>query len=333
MMPREEILRSIPRFQKLRVLVVGDVFLDEYVESEMFEVSKEGPMPVLRFESKAQLAGAAGNLASTVRGLGAQVSVVGLVGRDANGRVLIDQLRKKGLRTQGILQDPKQATLTYTKIRARVASSPSQEILRIDVLPDGPLGEAREKEVLQAIEREIRGSSGVVVLDQIHHLITPRILHEVPRMARAWKIPIQGSSRDHIADFRGFDLITPNEREALGAVGGRRDDFRGLGLRLRRRGRHRQVVLTLGPDGMALFPERGGMVRLPTLARKVVDVTGAGDSVSAVAVLGNILGWDLETIGYTASCAAAVVVARVGTYHLDADDLAQAIRETEPVVL
>src|SRR5438093_3913873 len=115
MMPREEILRQIPRFRGLRVLVVGDLFLDEYVETEMFEVSKEGPIPVLRFESQTQIAGAAGNLASTIRGLGAEVSVVGLVGRDPHGDVLLGALRRKGIRTAGVLADREQATLTYTK--------------------------------------------------------------------------------------------------------------------------------------------------------------------------------------------------------------------------
>src|SRR5437867_1988349 len=130
MLSRDDMLRAIPRFQKLRVLVVGDLFLDEYIESEMFEISKEGPLPVLRFETRTQVAGAAGNLASTIRGLGAQVSVVGLVGRDPNGQVLVEQLRRKGLRTEGILKDPQQPTLTYTKVRARVANTPSREVLR-----------------------------------------------------------------------------------------------------------------------------------------------------------------------------------------------------------
>jgi rfaE bifunctional protein kinase chain/domain len=331
MMTREEMVRAIPEFRKLQVLVVGDLFLDEYIESEMFEISKEGPIPVLRYEGKSQLAGAAGNLASTLAGLGALVSVVGLAGRDPNGKVLVDQLKKKGLRTRGIVVDPRQATLTYTKVRARVANTPSKEILRMDVLPRGPLEKSQEERVLSAIERDIRSADGVVVLDQIRHLITPRLLREVPRLAAARRIPIQGSSREHIGEFRGFDLITPNDREALGAVGGRRDDFRGLGERLKKKGRHRQVMLTLGADGMALFPRNGGMTRLPTLAREVVDVTGAGDSVSAVALLGNILGWDLTSLGWAASCAASVVIARVGTYHLSAADLARAIRSSPEV--
>jgi D-beta-D-heptose 7-phosphate kinase/D-beta-D-heptose 1-phosphate adenosyltransferase len=329
----QEMLRAIPRFRKLRVLVVGDLFLDEYIESEMFEISKEGPMPVLRFESKTQVAGAAGNLASTIRGLGAAVSLVALVGRDPNGEVLLDQLRRKGLRTGGIYTDPNQATLTYTKIRARVSSAPSREIMRMDVLPDGPLDDRREKRILASLEREIRWAQGIVVLDQIHHLITPRILREVVRLARKRGIPVQGSSRNHIGSFRGFDLITPNDVEALGAVGGSRRNIALLGERLREQGRHRQVILTLGPDGMALFPTGGGLTRLPTFAREVVDVTGAGDCVSAVAVLGNILGWNLVSIGWAASCAAAVVIARVGTYHLSAADLAEAIRAREKLDL
>jgi rfaE bifunctional protein kinase chain/domain len=321
----ERLARGIGGFRKLSVLVVGDLFLDEYIESEMFEISKEGPIPVLRFLSKTQVAGAAGNLASTIRGLGAEVSMVALVGRDPSGQVLLDQLRAKGVRTTGILVDPRQATLTYTKIRARVPACPSKEILRMDVLPDGPLGRQREDRVLASVEKEIRRVDGVVVLDQIHHLITDRVLREIPRLARARGIPVQGSSRSRIGSFRGFDLITPNDAEALGAMGGRRERVLDAGQRLKQKGRHRQVILTLGPDGMALYPRKGPPARIPTFAREVVDVTGAGDCVSAVAALGNILGWDLPSIGFAASCAAAVVISKVGTYHLTAGDLGAAI--------
>jgi len=327
MLSREQILKEIARFQKLTVVVAGDLFLDEYIETEMFEISKEGPFPVLRFESRTQFAGAAGNLASAIRGLGAQVSVVGIVGKDRNGQVILDQFRAKGMRTRGILIDPEKPTLTYTKFRARVPNAPSKEVFRMDVLPDGPLDAKREEKVLAALARETKRADAVILLDQIRHLISPRVLDGAPRLARKRKIPIQGSSRDHIGEFRGFDLITPNDREALGAVGGGREDIAGLGERLKRHGKHRKVILTLGPDGMALFPEKGPMARIPTVARQVIDVTGAGDAVSAAAVLGNVLGWDIETLGFTASCAAAVVIARVGTYHLTAADLARAVCE------
>jgi D-beta-D-heptose 7-phosphate kinase/D-beta-D-heptose 1-phosphate adenosyltransferase len=305
-MPPRAVAASIRAFHKLRILVVGDLFLDEYVEGEMFEISREGPIPVVRVESRTQTPGAAGNLASSLRNLGARVSVVGATGRDPNGKVLLGCLRRWGVRTGGVIIDPGSPTLTYSKLRARVESSPSREILRVDVLPRGPMEPRLEKAVLSAIQRASAGAHGIIVLDQIHHLVSRRVLRELPRIARARGALLHGSSREHIADFRGFDLITPNDREAMEAVGASTARPERLARDLRSAGKHRKILLTLGERGMIALDGRGDVKRFPTYAHTVADVTGAGDAVSSVALLGNILRWDIATIAWTASQAAAI---------------------------
>jgi D-beta-D-heptose 7-phosphate kinase/D-beta-D-heptose 1-phosphate adenosyltransferase len=320
-MPPRAIAASIRGFRKLRVLVVGDLFLDEYVEGEMFEISREGPIPVVRVESRTQTPGAAGNLASSLRNLGARVSVVGVVGRDPNGKALLESLRRRGVRTGGVILDAGSSTLTYSKLRARVESSPSREVLRVDVLPSGPMEPRLEKAVLSAIRRASAGAHGIIVLDQIHHLISRRILREVPGIARSRGAILHGSSREHIADFRGFDLITPNDREAMEALGASKARPERLARDLQSAGRHRKVLLTLGEKGMTALDGRGDLKRFPTYARTVADVTGAGDAVSSVALLGNILRWDIATIAWTASQAAAIAVEHVGTHHVSSSEL------------
>lgn len=330
LMPRlspAEIVRSLGDFRGLKVLVVGDLFLDEYIEGEMFEISKEGPIPVVRLESRARTAGAAGNLASSIRNLGASVSVAAVVGRDANGKELLLQLRRKGIRVAGVLVHPRKPTLTYTKVRARVENTPSREILRMDVLPDAPLDRGIERRLLAAIRREARGADGIIVLDQVHHVVSKRVLGALPRIAHASGALLHGSSREHIAGFRGFNLITPNDREAQAAVGGSDVDPARPGRALRENGKHEKVMLTLGEDGMVLIERGRSIVRIPTYAREVLDVTGAGDAVSSVAMLGNILGWDIVTLGWTASQAAAIAVEHVGTHHVSLEELKQRILE------
>jgi rfaE bifunctional protein kinase chain/domain len=314
-------------FRRLRVLVVGDLFLDEYVEGEMYEVSKEGPIPVVRVESRTRTPGAAGNLAASIRNLGARVSIVGIAGRDQNGKDLLASLRRLGVRTEGVVVDPGSPTLTYSKLRARVESTPSREILRVDILPGGPLSPRLEKAVIAAVKRVSAGAHGIIVLDQIHHLISPRVLGEIRRIARARRALLHGSSRDHIAGFRGFDLITPNDREAEGAVGGSAGTPDRLARTLASEGKHRKVLLTLGELGMAALDESGIVKRFPTYARSVVDVTGAGDAVSSVALLGNILRWDIATVAWSASQAAAIAVEHVGTHHVSHAELARRILE------
>jgi rfaE bifunctional protein kinase chain/domain len=247
--------------------------------------------------------------------------VVGVVGKDANGSILLSRLRKKGIRTNGVAVDPSRSTFTYTKVRARVENTPSRELFRMDILPGGPPDARTEATIVSALRRESRGADAVIVLDQIHHLVTPRLLDEVPRIAREARALLHGSSRDHIALFHDFDLITPNDREASGAVGGRARGVEAMGRLLQRRGRHRKILLTLGAEGMVAFPEAGAPGRLPTLAQEVVDVTGAGDALSSVAVLGNVLGWDLGTLAWTASHAAAIAIAHVGTHHVSREEL------------
>ena len=322
----KDVLNGLKGFHGLRVLVVGDLFLDEYIESEMYEISKEGPIPVVRFESKTQLAGAAGNLASSIRNLGGQVSVVGLVGNDANGRILTSQLRRKGIRTKEVISCTKQPTLTYTKFRARVENTPSKEILRMDVLPIAPLSAQMERRVIAAVRREAKNVDAIIVLDQIEHLISDRLLKELPAIAKKSSALLHGSSRDRIGAFSEFDLLTPNDREACSAVGLPVEEVVKAGQTLKRRGRHKQIMLTLGAQGMELFPHRGTAERIPSVATDVQDVTGAGDAVSSVTVLGNVLGWDLKTLAWTASLAASIAIAHVGTHHVTLAELRARIR-------
>ena len=120
---------SLDDFSSLHVLVLGDLFLDEYLEGEMFEISREGPIPVVKLTSRLGTAGAAGNLACSLRNLGAQVSILSLIGEDPAGKDLLSQLEEKNIGSDALIRLPSKPTLTYTKIRARVANAPSREIL------------------------------------------------------------------------------------------------------------------------------------------------------------------------------------------------------------
>ena len=331
---------TVDRFREQRVLVVGDLFLDEYIETEMYEVSKEGPIPVLRFESSCRAAGASGNLASSIRKLGAKVELVAVAGNDANGTYLLEALRADGIDADGVCVSDDTRTFTYSKIRARVENAPSREILRLDVLPTEPLDTCREALLLETLRARIPEVDGVIVLDQIGHLLTDTILEEISRTTRAAGVHLQGSSRDRLELLRDYDLVIPNDREtvaALRALGALEDDdgvdtastegssVAHLGQTLLERSGHQRVLLTLGAEGMALFTRdpatRGRAARLPTLASDVLDVTGAGDAVSSAALLATLAGEDLTSAAWLAACAAAVAIAEVGTHHVTRDEL------------
>lgn len=325
--PRQ-LAASLDGFSSLRVLVIGDLFLDEYLSGEMFEISKEGPVPVLRLDSRVSTPGAAGTLACCLKNLGATVSIVSLAGEDSAGDELVAQLGEKGIDTGGVIRLPSNPTLTYTKIRAGVESAPSREILRMDVLPDEPIDRDIEDRVLAAIEERAARLDGIIVLDQVDHLVTKRILARLPELAAEHDIFLQGSSRQRLKEFHGFDLVIPNREEALGALGetGTAPSPGDLAQRLQKQGSHGEVLLTLGPDGMAALDSDGVEVYfLPTEAREIMDVTGAGDAVSSTVLLGRLSGWDLYSAAWASSHSAAIAIARVGTHHVTREELREAL--------
>jgi len=330
--PIDELLRALDDLGRHRVLVVGDLFLDEYVEGEMVGISKEGPIPIVRFRSRTTAAGAAGNLASSIRNLGAQVSIVSVAGRDTAGDLLLAELVAKGIDISGVIVDAQRPTLQYGKIRAGVDNAPSREILRLDVLPDGPVRAEIEFELLARIKARLGEVDAVIVLDQIHYTITPAMLERLPELARSAGVFLQGSSRERLAEFREFDLVIPNEAEARAALGAASTgEIDRVGREVAQRGRHRELLLTLGPDGMACFPDPRrdeAPVRIPTFAREIADVTGAGDAVASAVILGRLAGWDLTTAAWCASHCAAIAVAHVGTHHVNRGELERALRDT-----
>ena len=327
-LPLQELSAELGAFPKLRVLVLGDLFLDEYLEGEMFEISREGPIPVVKLASRVRTAGAAGNLACSLKNLGAQVSVLSLVGEDPAGEELLRQLEKKNIGTESIIRLPSKPTLTYTKIRARVANAPSREILRLDVLPEEPIDNSLEDRVLSVLGAVASKLDAIIVLDQVHHLVTRRILDELPAIAAAHKLFLQGSSRERLAEFHDFNLVIPNDQEAREALGipGEKLPAGELAGELKQQGGHREILLTLGPDGMAALGEnREEAILLPSLAGEVVDVTGAGDAVSSAVLLGRLAGWDLHSAASVASHCASIAISRAGTHHVTLQELQEAL--------
>ena len=327
----QQLSATLDDFSRLRVLVLGDLFLDIYLEGEMFEISREGPIPVVRLASRFGTAGAAGNLACSLRNLGASVCLVSLLGEDTPGADLLELLENEGIDTSAIIRQPSKPTLTYTKVRARVEAAPSREILRMDVLPDEPIDSSIEDQVLASIEERAEELDGIIVLDQVGHLVTKRILGRLKELAAEYKVFLQGSSRERLAEFEGFDLVIPNDQEALGALGKTAGELSAAELagQLRQLGSHDEVLLTLGPDGMAaLGRDQAEAVLLPTFAREVVDVTGAGDAVSSVALLGKLSGWDLDSTAWAASHSAAIAIAHTGTHHVGLEELREALART-----
>lgn len=300
----------VERFSQKRVLVVGDLFLDENIYGAMTGVSIEAPVPVFEVHERRHNPGAAGNTACNAAALGASTLLVSYVGDDSNAALVQAGLRASGVDTLGLTTAPQRPTNTYGKLRAACHHAPPQEILRADTPRPSPIEGELERAVIAAIERLAPGVDAIIVTDQVGSVATDRVLGAVAAAAREAGIPAVGDSRGRAHLFSAFTALTPNEREAMAATGRDTPDDAAMALAKRAE----RVFLTRGRDGIRLF-ERGQPPRdfpAMTAPRDVADVTGAGDTVTAVAGLALACGATSQEAALLANAAAALAVRQAG---------------------
>lgn len=300
------------RFSGIRVLVVGDPILDEYVTGDCTRLSPEAPIPVLRVRETRSVLGGAANTAANVAALGGHAILVGVVGRDDAGRRLRDLAESRGI-TSAMVEDDRP---TSRKVRALGGQ---QQLLRLDYEDDTPASPRVVQAALDHVRQHLSGSAVVVVSDYAKGLVSPAFSQEVLALAKRANVPVVVDPRpQHAQAYVGCDYLTPNWKEALGLLGEvdhppSPTAVRDVGRRLAARFRA-NVLLTLGAHGIRFFGRDGAQLfDEPAQAREVFDVSGAGDTVVATFALALAAGADVQTSMKLANLAAGVVVAKVGT--------------------
>jgi D-beta-D-heptose 7-phosphate kinase/D-beta-D-heptose 1-phosphate adenosyltransferase len=320
----------VRRFGDVRVLVVGDLMLDQFVWGRVERISPEAPVPVVHVTREERRPGGAGNVVSNLRALGGRAAVSGLVGRDPAGEALVGALRALGAGTEGVVAARDGVTIQKTRIIAH-----SQQVVRLDregaAAPDG----AAARRVRDYVLRQRARFDVLLVSDYAKGSVGPDLLAALAeahaRRAFTWVVD---PKRGNFAHYRRTSLIKPNRQEAADAAGIEIADaasLRAAGKRLLERWQAGAVLISRGEEGMALFkPGASGrdvaMQEFPTVAREVFDVTGAGDTVLATCALALGAGGTLEEATVLANHAAGVVVGKVGTATVTAEELRAAIR-------
>ncbi len=315
--------KLLKKIAGLRLLVIGDVMLDHYIWGDATRISPEAPVPVVKREKETDTAGGAANVAANAASLGAAVELVGAIGRDANGERLLKHLASRGIAfDRGFLQD----SFTITKTRVVVRN---QQLCRIDAEdePQNYRAAFAGKAALARLQRKIVQCEGVVISDYAKGLLSTELMAKIAAMVRAHggfvsldPKPSGGNESD------GLDLMTPNHKEAVELSGlkpgadGRIDDA-SVCRRIWELYHPRNLVVTLGAEGMLLSQQGVLGRRIPTAAREVFDVSGAGDTVIAALTLAMIAGADIETAAHFANAAAGVVVGKIGTATVTPDEL------------
>lgn len=307
-----------------RVLIVGDVMLDEYIWGDADRVSPEAPVPVINVSRRVAVPGGAANAAVNVAGLGAGCVLIGLVGGDDAAASLRSALVERGVGHFHLVTDTQRPTTTKTRVLAH-----QQQVARFDSEVRTPTSGPIEQAVLDAVAEELPGADACILSDYGKGVLTAKVVRQVIAQARSAKVPlvVDPKGRD-FARYHGATVITPNVQEATLALGDDRDQLRSpkdLAQQLVDL-TGAAILLTRGAAGMLLLDGSGpAELEIPATARHVFDVTGAGDTVVATLSVALACGLGLREAAVLANAAAGIVVGKVGTTSVSREELAAAM--------
>jgi D-beta-D-heptose 7-phosphate kinase/D-beta-D-heptose 1-phosphate adenosyltransferase len=314
----------VDRFEGKRLVVVGDVMLDRFIWGTVRRISPEAPVPVVEIERESQHLGGAGNVVANLVALGATACPVGVLGDDSGADAIDAEFRRAGVDTSGLVRDASRPTTTKTRVVAH-----SQQVVRADLERRHPVS-AEVEAVLETVYlAALEGAAGVVVSDYDKGLLAGGFLETVLRASRARGVPVCLDPKiRRFQAYRPVSVITPNHHEAAAATGLPADsdgDLERCGRRIQEMLGGPDVLITRGEHGMSLVGSGGEVAHIPTTAREVFDVTGAGDTVIATLALGLAAGASALEAAVLSNHAAGVVVGKVGTATLTRAELRAAI--------
>jgi rfaE bifunctional protein kinase chain/domain len=328
-MTGEQYAVLVPRLAGLRVLVVGDVSLDEYVFGHATRLSREAPIPVLEWMQREIILGGAANPARNIIALGSSTIQVGVVGDDAQGEQLRTALEQASISPAGLITSTRRPTTTKTRILSHEPPRLPQQVARIDRLDRSELTPADEQQIIAMLETHIPQVNAVLCSDYQLGLLTPRVVDIIRSLCHRYNVLLTVDAQGNSHYYRGVDLFRCNDAEATAALGRplkTEEEFRVGLTELQARLQARLVIVTRGPDGLSLLGEAIAYMHLPaTNISEVYDTTGAGDTFIAVATLALAAGIDPSATAHLANAAAAQVVRRLGNAVVTPDKLMEAV--------
>ncbi len=302
----------LDRFRGKRVLVLGDVMLDQYVWGRVERISPEAPVPVLEAQSEELRLGGAANVALNIRSLGGIPMLVGVTGDDNAALELSKLLEAQGIASDGLLRDPERSTTRKMRIGAA-----NQQIVRIDYENEEELGVELKTQVLALVKDRLGECEALIIEDYDKGLLTSELISEVLELAANHKTPVAVDPKlKHFQAYAGVDIFKPNYKElqAISAtVFGSDEEFFRAALNLRRDLKIKNLIVTRSSLGMYIFNGNGAPRRIPTCAREVFDPSGAGDTVISALTLAWISGASIDLAAELANHAAGVVCGIKGT--------------------
>ncbi|MBI5183880.1 MAG: D-glycero-beta-D-manno-heptose-7-phosphate kinase [Nitrospinae bacterium] len=310
----------------LKVLVVGDIILDEYIWGSVNRISPEAPVQVVECKSQNMALGGAANVANNLTSLGCKVYIVGAVGKDEKGDRVIELLKRMNIDSEGVVRDPLRITTNKIRVIAH-----GQQIIRIDNEDRRPLSGEVEKRVKEYIKRITPLVDGIICSDYNKGVVTEKVFRSIVHCGqRDKKMIIVDPKGVDFSKYKGVNVITPNEKELEAAspikIQSEEDMERAVGY-LFGLIHNDAILVTRGKDGMSLFEKDGKKTHIPTEAKEVYDVTGAGDTVTGVFGMAVFKGLSFIDSARLANMAAGIVVGKVGTAVVTNEELSNFIED------
>jgi len=295
-----------------KVLVVGDLMIDEYIWGAVERISPEAPVPVVGVKSETLRLGGAANVANNILALGGAVELCGVVGDDQMGRWLLSDLENKGVGTRGVVTVHRRPTTVKTRVIAH-----DQQVVRVDKEVTTPVDRSDERVLLGSAGSFLGDCGCVVISDYAKGVATATLIRDLISMAREAGVPVAVDPKViHFSTYKNVTVLTPNLLETAAGSGMIIDSIEALleaGRKIIEKLRCKYLIITRGDQGMTLFEGLDTVTHIPADSHRVYDVTGAGDTVISTLSLAMANGLSLMEAAYLANVAAGVVVGELGT--------------------
>jgi D-glycero-beta-D-manno-heptose-7-phosphate kinase len=320
----------IEKFNKAKVAVIGDIVADVYVYGRQFKLSREAPVIVARYENEEVLPGGAGNITNNIDSLGATVYPIGIIGKDDNGKRLLYYFLNRNVDTKGLITCDDRITITKTRFLVGDSHTTKRQVVRFDREPENVLDSKVEQKIIDYIDSIKDMVDLWIVSDYGYDVMTGSIIECIRGLAKD-RIVV-ADSRHRIKEFKGVTIIKPNESEAAEATNMKINSENHLfeaGKKLLREVNTKAVLITRGNRGMTLFEDGGRIEDIPVYGKnEVIDVTGAGDTVTSVLSLSMACGASFLQAAKLSNYGASITVMKTGPAAINKLELIQAINNS-----
>mgnify|MGYP002619308240 FL=1 len=327
---KEQLVSYIKKLNEPKVLVIGDLAIDEMIYGDAERISREAPVLILRHSNTKLILGAASNAAHNVSTLNnGKVSVIGVCGDDFQATQLRETFEEANVNCGLLVVDPSRKTTTKTRISGSITTSITQQIVRIDRQTNALLSPEIEEEVLKQIERAIPEHDAVILSNYHIGTLTPKIIQETIRLANQYNKVVVVDAQKDLEIYKNVTSMTPNLPDTQKSVGFEietEEDLKRAGDKLLDATNAKSILITCGADGMFVTRAHGNYTKIPVFNKsEVFDVTGAGDTVTAVFTLALATGAEPSYAAIIGNIAASIVVRQFGCATTTIDEILSAV--------